>query len=363
VADRPPPPPAVVSAVLAARRGLQALADRLVPAEVAVFEQMIGTAVTQSMAALVEVGAVDALAERPATAKELATRLDVDADHLHRVLRAGAVLRLVKLGRDGRFALARNGRALVTGAPRGTAPFLRYFALRSTTLAWAGLGDAIRSGRPAFPDVHGMSVWTWFSEHPEEERAFAAAMRSLTENDAPSIVQAYPWPDEAVVCDVAGGVGTLLAAVLDGRPGLRGVLVDAPGVLAEAEGHLASRGVRERVELVEGDMFERVDARADIYLLKDVLHDWDDERCARILATVRETMAPGAKVVLVETLQEPGEPHPVASLADVQMLTQCDGGRQRSRAELGALLRGAGLSPGEVRMTRSPGLALVEGIA
>src|SRR3954451_1211674 len=156
-------------------------------------------------------------------------------------------------------------------------------------------------------------------------------MRSLTEADAPSIVHGYPWPAEGVVCDVAGGVGTLLAAVLDAQPGLRGVLVDAPGVLAEADGHLRSRGVRDRVELVEGDMFERVDARADLYLLKDVLHDWDDERCARILATVRATMAPGSKVVLVEPLQDPTEPHPAASLADVQMLTQCDGGRQRSR--------------------------------
>jgi hypothetical protein len=206
-------------------------------------------------------------------------------------------------------------------------------------------------------------VWSWFAEHPDEERRFAGAMRRLTENDAPSIVHGYPWPSEGVVCDVAGGVGTLLAAVLGARPGLRGVLVDAPGVLAEAEGHLASRGVRDRVELVEGDIFERVDAIADTYLLKDVLHDWDDERCERILATVRATMAPGTRLVLVETLQERNDAHPVASLADVQMLTQCDGGRQRSRAELHALLRGAGLEPGEVRATRTPGLALVEGIA
>jgi hypothetical protein len=132
-----PPPAPVVSAVLAARRGLLALADRLVPAEVAVFEQSIGTAVTQSLAALVEIGVADALAEGPATAADLAARLDVDEDHLHRVLRAGAVLRLVKLSRDGRFALTRNGRVLASGAPDTVAPWLRYFALNSTTLAWS----------------------------------------------------------------------------------------------------------------------------------------------------------------------------------------------------------------------------------
>jgi hypothetical protein len=114
---------------------------------------------------------------------------------------------------------------------------------------------------------------------------------------------------------------------------------------------------------VEGNIFERVDATADLYLLKDVIHDWDDERSAKILQTVRATMSPGAKVVLVETLQERNVPHPAASLADVQMLTQCDGGRQRSAEELQALLRGAGFDPGGVHPTRVPGLALVEGVA
>ena len=90
----------------------------------------------------------------------------------------------------------------------------------------------------------------------------------------------YPWPERGVLCDVAGGVGTLLAAILDSRPGLRGVLVDGPGVLAEADGWLAGRGLRERVELSEGDIFRSVDASADVYVMKNILHDWDDQACA-----------------------------------------------------------------------------------
>jgi hypothetical protein len=164
-----------------------------------------------------------------------------------------------------------------------------------------------------------------------------------------------------VICDVAGGVGTLLAAILRARPDLRGVLVDGPGVLAEAEGWLGSQGLRDRVELVEGNIFERVQAQADVFVLKDVLHDWGDDACARILATVRATMAPGSRIVLVEDLQEPNEPSATASLTDIQMLTQCDDGRQRSADELKALLDGAGLRPGGVTLTSGP--ALVEGLA
>jgi hypothetical protein len=209
--------------------------------------------------------------------------------------------------------------------------------------------------------VHGRSVWEHLADHPDEERLFAKAMRKFTELDVPAVAQTYPWPQEGTVCDVAGGVGTLLGGVLRSRPGLMGVLVELPGVLEEAERYLASLGMRDRVTLTEGNMFERVDARADVYLLKDILHDWDDERCHTILRNVRAAAEPGARVVLVEGVQERNRVEPIISLVDVHMLTQTDGGRQRSVSELHGLLRDTGFTPGEVRETPLP--ALVEGIA
>jgi hypothetical protein len=207
-----------------------------------------------------------------------------------------------------------------------------------------------------------MSVWDWFAAHPEEERLFAAAMRSITEFDAPALASSALVPDAGTVCDVAGGAGTLLAEVLIARPGLRGVLVEAPGVLAEAEEHLSARGVLDRAELVEGDLFGELPATgADLYVLKNILHDWDDPTSAKILAGVRAAMAPGARLVLVEQLQERNRPHPFASLSDLQMLTQCVDGRERSREELQALLAGAGFTPS--RVERAGVSALVEGVA
>ncbi|HEX6715294.1 MAG TPA: methyltransferase, partial [Thermoleophilaceae bacterium] len=190
---------------------------------------------------------------------------------------------------------------------------------------------------------------------------FAGGMRRITEELAPGIAAGYDWPQGGVVCDVAGGVGTLLAAVLRARPDTRGLLVDSRGVLAEADAWLSSIGLRDRVELRDGDIFTRVDAEADVYLLKDVLHDWGDPACAQILATVRATMSPGSRLLVVEDLQERNEPHPIASLTDLQMLTQCDDGRQRSAAELQALLEAAGLRPGSV--TPTSGQTIVEGLA
>src|SRR3954471_20141900 len=254
-----PPPRAVVSAVIAVRTALQRLADRIVPAHVALFDKSFGVGRTHVVGALAELGVMDELARGPATAAELAPRVGADEDALHRVLRAAAVERLVKLDGDGRFRIARLGRAVVTESPHSIRSWARYISLPSTSAAWADLPESVRTGRSAFRRRHGSSIWEWFAAHPDEEALFAGAMRRLTEEDAPTIVAGYPWPEAGTVCDVAGGVGTLLAAILDARPGLRGVLVDGPGVLREAERHLQELGLRDRVELVEGDIFARVE--------------------------------------------------------------------------------------------------------
>ena len=357
----PPIPPArAADAAIAAHRALLRIAYAMLPSQVAVWRLSASFMTTRVIATLAAAGVFDALDDGPARAEDLAPRLGVDADALHRLLRAAAVDGFVRIDRRGRFRLTRLGRRLRADDPASMHAWVTYLNRPATQDAWAKAGRSLQTGEPAFPATHGRSVWAHFADHPEEEREFAVAMRKLTEMIAPFVAGGYPWPSRGTVCDVAGGVGTLLAAVIGPRPDLRGILVDAPGVLEEARSYLAGAGVSDRVELREGDIFERVDARADLYLLKDVLHDWDDERCARILRTVAAAMPAGARVVLVETLQDRDEADPVASLIDVHMLTQCDGGRQRSVAELQALLRGAGLEPARVHRTAGP--ALVDGV-
>jgi hypothetical protein len=354
------PPPAAVRAGLWIRRALQRAGDRLLPAEALAWELVTSLQTTSVIAALVEVGAFDALGRGPASPAALATELDLHANTLERVLRQAADEGLVRR-RGGAYELTAVGEAF----REEHSPTISYWARHMNTAAiqraWAELPAAIRTGEPSFPAVHGKSIWQHFAENPDEERLFANAMRELTGLVKAWAVHGYPWPESGNICDVAGGSGPLLAAILAARPRLRGSLVEAPGVLPEADRHLAAAGVRERVELIEGNIFERVDAQADLYTLKDILHDWDDERSLQILRTVGAAMAPGAKLVLVETLLDPDDPDPIATRIDLHMLTQCDGGRQRSAAELQALLAEAGLRPGEVHRTGGP--AMVEGIA
>jgi hypothetical protein len=137
----------------------------------------------------------------------------------------------------------------------------------------------------------------------------------------------------------------LSVIVAESRANLRGLLVDSPGMIAEAKLFLADRGVADRIDCVEGDIFHAVNATADVYLLKDVLHDWDDERCVKILAAVAASMPRGAKLVVAEYLQERNRPNPFSPLLDLHTLTQRDGGRLRSEAELLALFTQVGLHP------------------
>lgn len=355
------PPPRAVDAALALRRALIRAADALLPPTAVAWQQTMGIASTQVIGTVAELGVADELDAGRLTAVELGPRVGADADALHRLLRAAAVLGFVRLDRRGRFRLTRLGRTLRSDAEDSLRPWARYMNLESTRSAWGDLTESVRTGQAAFGRVHGASVWEWFARYPEEERLFAAAMGSMTEFEVPSLAAASVWPEEGTVCDVAGGAGTLLAGILTDRPRLRAVLVEAPGVLREADSYLTGRGLRDRVELVEGDLFGEIEAEADVYVLKNILHDWDDATAAKILAGVRAAMRPGARVILIEQLQERNEPHPFASITDLQMLTQCDDGRERSPAELRALLSGAGFTPGRVH--RSGISALVEGVA
>ena len=357
----PVPPPRAVDAGLALRRALLWAADALVPPTGLVWLKTMGIARAQVIGAMAELGVADALAGGPRTASDLAPELEVDADALHRLLRAAAADGMLRLDGRGRFRLTRAGRTLTSDRADSISPWARYITLASTREAWSDLAESVRTGEAAFPRVHGTSVWDWFAAHPDEERLFASAMRSMTEFEAPSFSAASVWPEEGTVCDVAGGAGTLLASILVERPRLRGLLVEAPGVLTEAKAYLDGRGVADRVELVQGDLFGEIEAEADIYVLKNILHDWDDPTAAKILANVRAAMRPGTKLVLVEQLQERNEPHPFASITDLQMLTQCDNGRERSPQELRELLTGAGFAAG--RVERSGISALVEGVA
>jgi hypothetical protein len=357
-----PIPPAVLRTAIGLRRRMFDLADMMLPAEGALWDFAAGMQRTKLAGVLVTAGIADALGSHARDPAEVARELGLDPEATLRVLRAAAASRLVGLDGAGKVRLLRLGGPLRADHPRSIASWVGYLAAPANFTAYGELEAQLRGG--AEPSGHrlayGNSVWEHFGEHPEESARFARAMRELTAFDVVALARAYPWPRRGTVCDVAGGVGTLLAAILERRRSVRGILIDSPSVLAEAEGYLRSRGLRERVERRPGDLFGELEARADVYVLKWIMHDWNDDACRGILARIRATAPPGARVVTIDQRNEPERPNPFTSIADLHMMVECEGGRERTPEEMHGLMRDAGFTPGNVRHA---GLhMLVEGV-
>jgi hypothetical protein len=357
-----PPPRFAVGLVLGLRRLLLRAADALVPPQLALFDRIIGLGATQLIRAAVRLGLPDLLEASPRTAADLAQATGADPDALHRTLRGLVAIGLFDLGRDGRFRNNRLSGALRDGAPGSLRNYALYFSSGSNVQAWADFDRTLETGGNAFERVHGATIWDWFDAHPEERETFAGAMGELTELYAPAIACGYPWAEVRRLCDVGGGRGTLLAEILLRHPHLTGVLLDGAGVLDAARPYLAARGVLGRVELVAGSFFEEVPAGCDAYLLKNILHDWDDGRCRVILDCCRRAMTPGKRLLVVETVVEADSVRDLGPLSDLQMMVVCAGGRERSRAELGQLFAECGFRLQRVVATASP-MSVLEGLA
>ncbi len=358
-----PVPPLVLRFGMGLRRRVLDVSDMLLPAEGALWDFAAGMQRTKLAGVMVTTGIADALGSRSRDPAEVARELELDPEAMLRVLRTAAAARLVGFDGAGNVRLLRLGAPLRGDHPRSIAAWVGYIAAPANFASYSELEAQLRDG--AEPSghrrAHGNSVWEYFGEHPAEGIRFDKAMRELSAFDVAALARAYPWPRRGTVCDVAGGIGTLLAAILERRRGLRGILIDSPSVLAEGEGYLRERGVGARVECTPGDMFGELSAHADVYVLKWIMHDWNDEACRGILSRIRATAPPGARVVTIDQRNEPERPNPFTSIGDLHMLVECEGGRERTPAEMHGLMRDAGFAPGKVRHA---GLhMLVEGIA
>lgn len=353
-----PPPQPVVRFVLRLRRFLKKLVDRWIP-ELTLFEDTVGVAITQLLGAAARYRIADILeADGPQTAQELANRLDLQSDPLHRALRVLVHKGYFRLGRDGRFANNKLSRALLSSRQDRGADFSRYFASASNVAAWGALDEVLKKGGNGFQAAHGCSVWDWFSRHPEEESTFAAAMQGRTYADAPTIAQIYPFAEVRKVCDVGGGRGGLISEIVIRHPHLEATLIDVPGVLTLARETFAQRGIQGKIALVQGDIFHSLPGGHDLYILKNVLHDWSDVRCGEILGHCVRAMGPSSRLLIVEYTLERDDAANFGAVSDAQMMMVTDDGMERSLEHFRALLEASGLEL--CRVFATAGMTLLE---
>jgi hypothetical protein len=322
---------------------------------------LMGAQVSQAINVAAAIGIADLLSDGPRTSEELAARTDAHADSLYRLLRALASVGVFREDEHQRFALTPVGELLRSDVPvslHGWAAFVGRPYIRA---AWSELEHSVRTGENAFRRVHGTDVWSYRAEHPRESDIFDRAMESLTGASNRSLLDAYDFGGFETLVDVGGGNGALLAALLGEYPAMRGILFDQRHVVANAGSTLAAAGVADRCTVVPGSFFEEVPAGGDAYVLKSILHDWEDREAAAILRVCRSGMTEAAVLLLVERVVGGPNEDPRTAFSDLNMLV-APGGRERTSDEWRALLDVARF--GLVRTTpTASGLSVIEASA
>jgi hypothetical protein len=268
-----------------------------------------GKFVTQALAAAAELDVAEQLVDRPRTSDEIAGAMGVHAPSLYRLMRALAAVGVLTEDDGDRFALTAAGQLLRSDAPGSFRAMAILLGRRWHHTAWASLAHSVRTSESAFIKVYGVPHFEWLQANPEEGAIFNEAMTSLTSVAADVVTQAYDFSGIAKVADVGGGHGLFLSKILKANPGTNGILFDLPQVAEGARKLFADAGLSARCEVLCGDFFASVPAGCDAYVLKHVLHDWDDPRCETILTRCRDAMAPGGRVLVVEmVVPPPGSP-------------------------------------------------------
>jgi hypothetical protein len=290
-------------------------------------------------------GIADLLAGRTRDADDLARATDTHAPTLYRFLRALAAAGVLEHTADDRFALTAVGGALRADAPDSVRAGVLMFHHPMFWRSWEELLYSVRTGRPALDQVFGQPVFEYLATTPDAAAAYDGGMTGLNKALIPAIVAAGDFTRFDVIVDVAGGHGSLLAAVLAAAPRARGVLVDLPHVTAVARRTFAERGLADRTEVVTGSMFESVPAGGDAYVLKWILHDWDDAACVSILGNVRAAIRPEGRLLIVDRVLPERAAASLAlrtaMMADLLMLVHLTG-RERTEREFRGLLEASG---------------------
>jgi SAM-dependent methyltransferase len=325
-------------------------------------EILFGFRATRLISVAAELGLADLMADTPRGSGELAALTQSDADALHRLLRGLAQIGVFRQDPDGRFGLTPLGECLRSDVPGSQRAFARLLGHDAWWRAWGDLLHSVRTGETAFRHAHGKSLFDYLTDEPSFVPIFNAGMAASSTAVTQAVVAAYDFARFGTIVDVGGGTGSLLTAILRAHRQPRGVLFDLPVSRERAEAAIAAAGLTERCHFVGGDFFAGVPAGGDAYVLKQILHDWDDERSAAVLEQCRQAMAPGGTLLVVEYVLPAGnEPAPDETLMDVTMLV-FTGGRERSAAQYAELFGRAGLRLTRVVPTDSPH-RIVEGVA
>jgi hypothetical protein len=304
-----------------------------------------------------KLGLADLLEDGPKTAADLASATQTHPRSLDRLLSSSASLGLFAQDEQKRFSLTPLSdwlRSDVPGSQRATAVLVGDLLYR----AWGELLSTVQTGRPGFDKVHGLPFFEYLSQNPEQASVFDEAVAGHGWATT-ALLEAYDFSGIQVLADIGGGNGSAITAILQKYPDLRGILFDLPGVAERAKPNLQAAGVADRCQVIGGSFLEAVPTGADVYLMRGVIHDWDDEKSAEILKNIYRSMGQEGKLLVGEYVLPSENTPSMARGSDLVMLV-ISGGQERTEEEFRVLYERAGFRLTRIVPTKV-GICVIEG--
>jgi O-methyltransferase domain/Dimerisation domain len=311
--------------------------------------------ITKPICVILELGIADLLCDGPISVDTLAEETDTHAPTLYRLLRALSSVGIFVETDDRAFGLTPLARCLLSESMR---PMARMFLSGWHDKAWNGLDYTVRTGKPGFDHTFGKPAFEWMEENPEERAILDQGQGWKAIRFAEAVIETYDFSDFDSICDVGGGQGAFLIQLLTNYPHIKGVVADLPGAAISAEKAIIKADLNDRCKAIAYDFLKEAPPACNAYFLVNVLHDWEDEICCRILKNISRSMNADSRLLVLEYLLETGPGFSVAKLLDIEVLVM-GAGRERSIGEYTTLLGSVGLVVSKVIPTRR-GPALIE---
>jgi len=352
------PPYGIVKSLGLFRGLLLKLHSKLFPASVVLYEQFQSFWLLQPLYIAAKLNIAGLLNEKPLSIEELAIKTNARPDPLYRVLRALSSEGIFREMEGRRFKLNSRSRALLEGDGSMRNIIIHHLG----NINWTACGNmlhAVTTGESAFTGLHGIDIYPFLQQNPEELGRFEKSMTELSALASGPVLSRYDFSKYTTVADIGGGEGLLLSEIVKKHPGLKGIVFDLPENSAKAREYIRSGKLDARMTYTPGSFFEPFSIQAEVYLMKNVLHNWDDAQCSIILTNLRNTMKQGAVLLILEMVV-PGPNIPSYSkLVDMQMLATLPGGRERTLAEFESLLKKSGFRMKRLIPTIAP-MAILE---
>ncbi len=327
------------------------------PPQAQLMNFIVGKWISKPVYVAAELGLADLLAEGSKSIEELALASRSHAPSLYRMMRALASVGIFAETKDKRFELTPMAEFLKSGAMRS---FALMFNSDWSDKAWLHFIDSVKTGDTAFEKAHGMPVSDWLERNPRAAEVFNEANAVKAAHSHRAIIDVYDFSGINTLTDIGGGLGALMAEILQANPSMKGIVADIHSVTQKGEEFIRSRGLEDRCKTVECDFFKDIPAGSDGYLMSHILHDWPDDRCKKILRNCHKAMKPESTLLVVEMIVPPGNQPSIAKLLDLEMLVTT-GGRERTEEEFKTLLDSSGFELSRTISTQG-GISVIEGI-